>query len=83
MMVQRASQRPCKSLVATYQPCCTTALEFQHIKTQKGYAGKGCWPHPWVHSLSRGGPGGHCRYPEDRVPLRTSFKSRQQLPPPY
>jgi hypothetical protein len=23
-----------------------------------------------------------CRYPEDRVPPRTSFKSRQRLPPP-
>jgi hypothetical protein len=25
---------------------------------------------------------GDCRYPEDRVPPRTSFKSRQRLPPP-
>jgi hypothetical protein len=30
-----------------------------------------------VCSLSRGGPGGHCRYLADRVPLHTSFKSRQ------
>jgi hypothetical protein len=50
-------------------------------KTQKGCTWKGCWPHPWVRSLSRGGPGVHCRYPEDRVPLRTSFKSRQRLLP--
>jgi hypothetical protein len=30
--------------------------------------GKGCWPHPRVRSLSQGSLGGHCRYPEDRVP---------------
>jgi hypothetical protein len=82
VMVPRASQRPCESWVTTYQPHCTTASESQHIKTQKGYAGKECWPHLRVHSLSQGGPGGHCRYPEDRVPPRTSFKPRQRLPPP-
>jgi hypothetical protein len=76
--VPRASQRPRESWVATYQSHCTTALESQHIKTQKGYTGTGCWPHPWVRSLSRGGPEGHCRYPEDRVPPRTSSKSRQK-----
>jgi hypothetical protein len=38
---------------------------------------KGYWPHLWVHSLSRGGPGGHCRYPVDRVPPHTSSKSRR------
>jgi hypothetical protein len=27
-------------------------------------------------------PGWACWYPEDRVPLRTSIKSRQRLPPP-
>jgi hypothetical protein len=81
MMIPRASQRPRESWVATYQPCCTTASESQRIKTQKGCAGKGCWPHPRVRSLSWGGPGGHCRYPEDRVPPRTSIKSRQRLPP--
>jgi hypothetical protein len=82
MTVPRASQCPHESWVAMYQPCCTTTSESQRIKTQKGYAGKGCWTHPRVHSLSRGGPGGHGRYPEDRVPPRTSIKSRQQLPPP-
>jgi hypothetical protein len=66
--VPRASQRPRESWVTTYQPCCTTASESQHINTQKGCAGKGCWPHPRVRSLSRGGPEGHCRYPEDRIP---------------
>jgi hypothetical protein len=40
--------------------------------------GKGCWPHPRVHSLSRGGPEGHCRYPEDRVPPCTSYESRRK-----
>jgi hypothetical protein len=25
---------------------------------------------------------GYCRYPEDQVPPRTNFKSRQWLPPP-
>jgi hypothetical protein len=79
--VPRASQRPRESWVATYRPCCTAASESQRIKTQKGCAGKGCWPHPWVRSLSRGGPGGHCRYPEDRIPSHTSIKSRQRLPP--
>jgi hypothetical protein len=33
---------------------------------------------PRVHCLSRGGPGGHCRYPEDQVPPRTSSRSRQK-----
>jgi hypothetical protein len=80
--VPRASQRPCESWVATYQPCCTTASESQHIKTQKGCTGKGCWPHPRVRSLSRGGPEGHCRYPEDRIPPHISIKSTQRLLPP-
>jgi hypothetical protein len=82
MMVPRASQRLHESWVTTYQPCCATASQSQCIKTQKCCVGKGCWPHPQVRSLSRGGPGGHCRYPEDRVPPHTSFKSRQWLPPP-
>jgi hypothetical protein len=34
---------------------------------------------PRVHCLSRGGPGGHCRYPKDQVPPRTSSKSRQKV----
>jgi hypothetical protein len=33
--------------------------------------------HLRVRCLSQGGPGGHCRYPAYRVPLHTSFKSRQ------
>jgi hypothetical protein len=57
MTVPRASQRPRESWVATYQSCCTTASKSQHIKTQKSCAGKGCWPHPRVRNLSRGGPG--------------------------
>jgi hypothetical protein len=47
-------------------------------ETQIGCTGKGCWSHPRVRSLSRSGPGGHCRYPEDRVPPRTSSNSRQK-----
>jgi hypothetical protein len=54
---RRTSQRPRESWVATYQPCWTTASKSQRIKTQKGCAGKGCWPHSWVHNLSWGGPG--------------------------
>jgi hypothetical protein len=33
---------------------------------------------PRVRYLSRGGPGGHCRYPGDQVPPRTSSRSRQK-----
>jgi hypothetical protein len=29
--------------------------------------------------LSQGGPGGHCRYPEDRVPPHASSKSRRRV----
>jgi hypothetical protein len=35
------------------------------------------WPHLWIRSLSRCGPGGLCRYPKDRVTPYTSSKSRQ------
>jgi hypothetical protein len=34
---------------------------------------------PRVRYLSRGGPGGHCRYPGDQVPPRTSSRSRQKV----
>jgi hypothetical protein len=68
VMVPQVSQRPCESWVTMYQSCYTTASESEHIKTQKGCAGKGCCPHPQVHSLSWGGLGGHCRYPEDGYP---------------
>jgi hypothetical protein len=48
-------------------------------KIQKRYAGKKiCWPHLRVRCLSRGGSGGHCQYPADPVPPRTSSKSRQR-----
>jgi hypothetical protein len=29
------------------------------------------WPHLQARILPRGGPGGHCRYPETGVPLTT------------
>jgi hypothetical protein len=41
-------------------------------------SGKRCWPHLRVCCLPRGGSGDHCRYPTDRVPPFTSFKSRQR-----
>jgi hypothetical protein len=40
----------------------------------KSCAGKRYWPHLRVRRLSRGGYGGHCRYPVDRVPLCTTLK---------
>jgi hypothetical protein len=49
-----------------------------NVQNSERLHGKGCWPHPRVHSLSRGGPGGHCRNPEDRIPPRTSSKSRRK-----
>jgi hypothetical protein len=36
------------------------------------------WPHLRVRSLSRGGPGNHCRYPVDQIPPRISSKSRRR-----
>jgi hypothetical protein len=49
-----------------------------NVQDSERLHGKGCWPHPRVRSFSRGGPGGHYRYPEDWVPPRTSSKSRQK-----
>jgi hypothetical protein len=54
-------------------------FEYQDAKFQKNSAGKEMLAPPRVHYLSRGGPGGHCRYPEDRVPPRTSSRSRQKV----
>jgi hypothetical protein len=45
--------------------------------SKKNSAEKEMLAPPWVRYLSQGGPGGHCRYPEDRVPPRTSSRSRQ------
>jgi hypothetical protein len=53
-------------------------FEYQDAKFQKNSAGKEMLAPPRVHYLSRGGPGGHCRYPEDQVPPRTSSRSRQK-----
>jgi hypothetical protein len=44
-------------------------------KTERG---KRCWPHLWIHCLSQGGSGGHCRHPVDWVPPRTCFRQRQK-----
>jgi hypothetical protein len=54
------------------------SLQNSNIQDTERLHGKGCWPHPRARSLSWGGPGGHCRYPKDRVPPRTSSKSRQK-----
>jgi hypothetical protein len=52
--------------------------EYQDAKFQKNSAGKEMLATPRVNYLSGGGPGGHCRYPEDQVPPRTSFRLRQK-----
>jgi hypothetical protein len=43
-------------------------------KYHQSCAGKRYWPHMRVRRLSRGGPGGHCWYPTDRVPLCKRLK---------
>jgi hypothetical protein len=53
-------------------------FEYQDAKFQKNSAGKEMLAPPRVRYLSQGGPGGHCRYPEDWVPPRTSSRSRQK-----
>jgi hypothetical protein len=53
-----------------------SCYEYQDAKFQKNSAGKEMLAPPRVHYLSRGGPGGHCRYPEDQVPPRTSSRLR-------
>jgi hypothetical protein len=49
----------------------TTASKPTSTNIIKVAGGKRYWPHLRVRCLSRGGPGGHYRYPADRVPLRT------------
>jgi hypothetical protein len=46
------------------------------INIIKSYVGKRYWPYLRVRHLSRGGPGGHCRYHADRVPLCTDLKDQ-------
>jgi hypothetical protein len=36
-----------------------------------------CWPHLRFCYLSRGGPGGHCRYPADQVTPHTGLNPRR------
>jgi hypothetical protein len=45
--------------------------------SEKPSGEKMCWPHLRVHSLSRGGPRGHCRYPTNRVPPHIGLSPRQ------
>jgi hypothetical protein len=54
-------------------------FEYQDAKFQKNSAGKEMLAPPRVRYLSQGGLGGHCRYPEDRVPPRTSSRSGQKV----
>jgi hypothetical protein len=56
-------------------------LQNPNVQNSERLHGKGCWPHPRVRSLSRGGAGGHSRCPEDRVPPLTSSKSRRARMP--
>jgi hypothetical protein len=68
-----------KSRVATRpQVKPNSRYEYQDAKFQKNSVGKEMLAPPRVHYLSRGGPGGHCRYPEDQVPPHTSSRSRQK-----
>jgi hypothetical protein len=47
--------------------------------SKKNSARKEMLAPPRVRYLSRGGSGGHCQYPENRVPPRTSSGSRQKV----
>jgi hypothetical protein len=58
----------------------TTASKPSSINIVKVAWEKRYWPHLWVRCLSRGGPGGHCRYLADQVPLRTRLKSSPTAP---
>jgi hypothetical protein len=53
-------------------------LRIPICKVPKNSVGKEMLAPPRVRYLSRGGPWGHCRYPGDQVPPRTSSRSRQK-----
>jgi hypothetical protein len=53
-------------------------FEYQYTKFQNHSTGNETLTPPRVRYLSRGGPGGHCRYPGDQIPPRTSSRSRQK-----
>jgi hypothetical protein len=53
-------------------------FEYQYAKFQNHSVGNEMLAPPRVRYLSRGGPGGHCRYPGDQVPPRTSSRTRQK-----
>jgi hypothetical protein len=76
----RAPQHPAR-VTGRHTSIGKTELPLRNTKIQsskKAAREKRCWPHPWVHCLSHGGPGGHCRYPADQLPPRTSSRSRQK-----
>jgi hypothetical protein len=55
-----------------------SCFAISRCKVPKSSAGKEMLAPPRVRRLSRGGPGGHCRYPADQVPPRTSSRSKQK-----
>jgi hypothetical protein len=57
MVPRRTPQRPCKSWVTTYHPCCTTASESQHTKLKKAAWGKDIGPTRGFTASPRVGPG--------------------------
>jgi hypothetical protein len=81
VMVPPSDPNIATSRVDRGPPCichATPPLRNPNVQCSERLYGKGCWSHPRVHNLSRGGSGGHCRYLEDQVPPRTSFESRQK-----
>jgi hypothetical protein len=54
-------------------------LRIPRCKVPKNSAGKETLAPPRVHYVSRGGPRGYCRYPEDQVPPCTSSRSRRNV----
>jgi hypothetical protein len=53
-------------------------LQNPNVQSSERLHWEGCWSHPRVHSLSQDGPWDHCWYPKDRIPLRTSSKSKMK-----
>jgi hypothetical protein len=66
-----------ESRAATYPSYCRTASKSQCTKLRKAARGRMLAP-PVGSQTLLGWAWGHCRYPEDRVPPRTSFKSKMK-----
>jgi hypothetical protein len=56
-VLRRTSQLPKRTVGRHVSVVLHHRFKILTYKTQKGCMGKGCWPHPWVRSLSRDGPG--------------------------